>query len=212
MSIILGALVVAVGSYLLGSVSWSVIISRVFFHKDVRNFGSGNAGMTNVLRTFGKGAAALVTVGDFSKSIITVAVSRVAFAHFFGQMPFDIGYIAGIFTILGHLYPLYFGFKGGKGVLTALGMVLVINWRVFLIVMAVCIPLAFLVKIVSLASLVGAVLYPIATYVVLLLTGRPALVDTICSAVIGLIVIYMHRINIKRLINGTEYKFGKPKE
>lgn len=212
MSIILGALVVAVGSYLLGSVSWSVIISRVFFHKDVRNFGSGNAGMTNVLRTFGKGAAALVTVGDFSKSIITVAVSRVAFAHFFGQTLFDIGYIAGIFTILGHLYPLYFGFKGGKGVLTALGMVLVINWRVFLIVMAVCIPLAFLVKIVSLASLVGAVLYPIATYVVLLLTGRPALVDTICSAVIGLIVIYMHRVNIKRLINGTEYKFGKPKE
>ncbi|WP_312641615.1 glycerol-3-phosphate 1-O-acyltransferase PlsY [Hydrogenoanaerobacterium sp.] len=211
-AIILGALIVAVCSYLLGSISWSVIVSKLFFHKDVRDFGSGNAGMTNVLRTFGKGAAALVTVGDFSKSIITVAVSRAVFSNLFGTLPFDIGFVAGIFTILGHLFPLYFGFKGGKGVLTSLGMILVINPIVFLVLLVICVPLLFLCKIVSAVSITGAVLYPIVTYVVLTITNRPAVIDTVFSVFIGLIVVYMHRVNIKRLMNGTEYKFGKPKE
>ncbi|RPF43459.1 glycerol-3-phosphate acyltransferase PlsY [Hydrogenoanaerobacterium saccharovorans] len=211
-SIILGSLIVAVCSYLLGSISWSVIVSKLIFHKDVRDFGSGNAGMTNVLRTFGKGAAALVTVGDFSKSILTVAVSRGVFAHLFGTLPFDIGYIAGIFTILGHLFPLYFHFKGGKGVLTALGMILVINPIVFLVLVALCIPLLFICKIVSVASITGAIVYPIVTFIVLSLMNRPAMIDTVFSVFIGLLVVYMHRVNIKRLINGTEYKFGKPKE
>ncbi|MBC8546617.1 glycerol-3-phosphate 1-O-acyltransferase PlsY [Clostridiaceae bacterium NSJ-31] len=210
-TIILAAVLVALCSYLVGSINWSVIISNLFYHKDVRNFGSGNAGMTNMLRTFGKKAAAAVTVGDFSKSIITVAVSRVVFAHLFGQLPFDIGYLAGIFTILGHLFPIYFRFKGGKGVLTALGMMLVIDWRVFLIVLGVGLLILLCCKIVSLASICGAVLYP-ATYVMVhKLMGDFSLPDMICSIVIALLVIYMHRVNIKRLINGTEYKFGKPK-
>lgn len=211
LQVTIGAVIVAACSYLLGSVSWSVIISKLFYHKDVRDFGSGNAGMTNILRTFGKKAAAAVTIGDFAKSIITVAVSRAVFANLFGTLWFDIGYIAGIFTILGHLYPLYFNFKGGKGVLTALGMVLVINWKVFLIILVVVVPILFIVKIVSVASIVGAVLYPVVTYFVLGLSGRPVLMDTICSGVIAIIVIYMHRVNIKRILNGTEYRFGKPK-
>ena len=210
--VIVGIVIVAVCSYLLGSVSWSVIISKLFYHKDVRDFGSGNAGMTNILRTFGKKAAVAVTIGDFAKSIITVSLSRMVFEHFFGSLWFDVGYIAGIFTILGHLFPLYFHFKGGKGVLTALGMVLVINWRVFVIILVIVIPILIFVKIVSVASLIGAVLYPIVTYFVLSFSGKPVFMDVACSFIIGLIVIYMHRVNIKRLINGTEFRFGKTKE
>lgn len=211
-SVIVGTLVVALCSYLLGSVNWSVIVSKLFFHKDVRNFGSGNAGMTNMLRTFGKGAAAVVAVGDFGKSIITVLISRMVFANLFGTLPFDIGYVAGIFTILGHLFPLYFHFKGGKGVLTAMGMILIINPLVFAIAVPIAIVVLLLCKIVSAASITGAVIYPFTTYIVLRATGQPVLVDTICSVMIALIVIYMHRVNIRRLLNGTEYKFGKPKQ
>lgn len=208
----LGCLAVAVGSYLLGSISWAVIISKVFFHQDVRNFGSGNAGMTNVLRTFGKGAAALVTLGDFSKSIVTVLLSRVAFAHLFGALPFDVGYIAGICTMLGHMFPLYFGFKGGKGVLTALGMIFIIDWRVFLIVLGLGLILLFTTRIMSVASIFGALAYPFVSYAVdKVELGAVSPVDLACSVLIGLIIIYMHRVNIKRLLNGTEYKFGKPK-
>ncbi|MEG1429314.1 MAG: glycerol-3-phosphate 1-O-acyltransferase PlsY [Hydrogenoanaerobacterium sp.] len=207
----IGILVVAFCSYLLGSISWSVIISKIFYHKDVRDFGSGNAGMTNVLRTFGKNAAFAVTIGDFAKSIITVAISRAVFGNLFGDLWFDIGYIAGIFTILGHMFPLYFHFKGGKGVLTALGMVLVIDWKVFLIVLLIAIPVLFISKIVSVASLTGAVLYPVVTYIVLYLSGKPAFVDTVCACAIALIVVYMHRENIKRLLSGTEYKFSRTK-
>lgn len=210
--ILLASLGVALCSYLLGSVNWSVIISKLVYHKDVRNFGSGNAGMTNMLRTFGKGSAVAVAIGDFSKSIITVLVSRLLFAHFFGALPFDIGYVAGVFTILGHLFPLYFHFKGGKGVLTALGMILIIDPLVFAIVLSIAILILLICKIVSAASIIGAALYPIVTCIVLWSTGRPSLVDALCSLAIALIIIYMHRENIRRLLNGTEYKFGHPKK
>ena len=201
----------AVLSYLLGSVNWAVVISRVFYHKDVREFGSGNAGMTNMLRTFGKLPAAFVALGDFGKSILAVAISRAVFARLIGPLPFDIGYLAGICSMLGHLFPVYFRFKGGKGVLTILGMILVIDWRVFCIMFAVGASVLVFSRIVSLASIIGAVLYPLATYLVDRFAGTLSYIDLAFTAVIAFIVIYMHRENIKRLIEGKEYRFGKPK-
>lgn len=208
----MGCVLVALFSYLLGSVNWAVIISKVFFQKDIRTFGSGNAGMTNMLRTFGKLPAAFCALGDFGKGILAVAVSRVLFVSVFGQLPFDVGYLAGIFTVLGHMFPVYFHFKGGKGVLTALGMIAVLDWRVFLIVFAVCLILLIFTRIVSLASITGAVLYPVATYVVHRSMGTLSYPNLALATGIALTVLYMHRENIGRLIRGEEYRFGKPKK
>lgn len=203
----------ALVSYLLGSVNWAVILSKLFYHKDIRTFGSGNAGMTNMLRTFGKLPAAFVALGDFGKGILTVAVSRAVFAELFvGPLPFDVGYLAGIFTVLGHLFPVYFHFKGGKGVLTALGMVLVIDWRVFLLVFIICALILASSKIVSLASVTGAVLYPVATFLVHRAAGTLSYANLSLAAVIALMVLYMHRENIGRLLRGEEYRFGTPKD
>jgi len=199
----------AVLSYLLGSLNFAIIISRIF-GDDVRRHGSGSAGMTNILRTYGKGPAACTLAGDFLKTILAIFLARFLFA-WVGITALDAGYYAGLFVLLGHLYPLYFGFKGGKGVVTSMAIMLCVNPLAFLIVAVIFIPFVFAVKIVSLASILGAIAFPLVTCIVRLIQGRDALLDTLCASVIGLIVIIKHRDNIKRLLNGTENKFGKPK-
>lgn len=198
-------------SYLLGSLNFAIIISRLYARDDVRRHGSGNAGMTNILRTYGKGPAIGTALGDFGKAIAAIFISRLLF-YLAGITLLDAGYLAGLFVLLGHLFPLYFRFKGGKGVMTTLGIVLATNPLVFLILAAVFIPLVFIVRIVSLVSILGAVCFPITTWIVQTLLGRDALWDTVCAAVIGLIIIIMHRENIRRLLNGTENRFGTPKQ
>ena len=109
----------AAAAYLLGSLSFSIIVTRLLYHKDIRTFGSGNAGMTNVLRTFGKGAAALTIVGDIGKGILAVLLAKWAFGAFTAADPIYGAYIAAFCAVLGHVYPVYFGFKGGKAVSVA---------------------------------------------------------------------------------------------
>ena len=155
--IILGILLSALCAYLLGSINSAILVSRIVAKDDVRNHGSGNAGMTNILRTYGKGPAAFTAVGDFAKGAVAVLVGRLIF-HILGISDVDGGYVAGFFALLGHLFPLYFGFKGGKGVLTSAGVVFVIHPPVFFILAVIVIPTIFLVKIVSLGSLLAAVL------------------------------------------------------
>lgn len=138
----------------------------------MRNHGSGNAGMTNILRNYGKKMAALTAVGDFGKGVVAVALGRIIFL-LLGVTAVDGGYIAGFFALLGHLFPLYFGFKGGKGVLTSLGVVLMLNWKVFLLLVVLLVPVVFIVKIVSLTVIIGYVLFPIFTVAVDHFTGRP---------------------------------------
>ncbi|MBC8570939.1 glycerol-3-phosphate 1-O-acyltransferase PlsY [Zongyangia hominis] len=198
-------------AYLLGSISFAVIVSKLYSKKDVRDYGSGNAGMTNVLRNFGKLPAALTLLGDFTKGVVAVLLGRYLFS-LFGVTAFDGAYVAGLFALLGHMYPLYFGFKGGKGVLTSAGIILVIN-PITLAVLLVEFLIAFgISKMVSLGSIVDAVSYPIVTYIVLKVSGEPALINTLFAALIGIIVLYLHRENIKRIFAGTEYKFGQKKE
>ncbi len=199
-------------AYLLGSISFAVIVSNVFAHKDVREVGSGNAGMTNVLRSFGKLPALLTLVGDFSKGIISVVLGRLIFEHLAGLDPLYGAYLAGLFAIIGHIYPLFFGFKGGKGVMTTAGMALVIDPRVFIIVIAIFLLLVFITRMVSVGSIIAAICYPITTYVVYTLVGRPAGVSTVLTACIAALLVYMHRANIKRILNGTESKFERKKK
>ena len=210
MQTVLASILSAAAAYLLGSVSFAIVVSKSLYHQDVRQFGSGNAGMTNILRTYGKKAAALTLAGDFLKGVAAVLISRLIFAAM-GVTLFDGAYVGGLFAILSHLYPVYFGFRGGKGILTSIGIIAVINPLVFLGLLIIGLPLIFLTKIVSVGSLVGAVCYPFLTLLVDFWQGGVSWLDFSFSLVIALLVIWMHRSNIKRLLNGTENRFGSKK-
>lgn len=211
MVFVLVAALSALIAYLLGSISTAVIVSKLGAKKDVRNFGSGNAGMTNVLRVFGKKMAVITLLGDFCKGIVAVFIGRWLF-HLFGVTLMDGAYVAGLFALLGHIYPVYFGFKGGKGVLTACGIILTINPIVFGLLLIVTIPVILISKIVSLGSVLAAVVYPILTGIVLAVQDKPVLFDVLFACCMSVIVIVKHRSNIQRLLNGTENRFGKSKE
>ena len=210
----LGSLaLVALLAYLIGSVSFAVIVSRVGPQDDVRRHGSGNAGMTNILRNYGKKLAAITAWGDFGKGVVAVALGRLLFPLLAGEAAalMDAGYVAGFFVILGHLFPIFFGFKGGKGVLTGLGVLLMLDPVVFAILVVLLLPVVFIVRIVSLVSILGYALFPVFTVLVNWLRGDPFLFKLGFALCIGGIGIFMHRSNIRRLLNGTEYRFGQKK-
>ena len=202
--------ITALIAYLLGSISFAIIVSKVYAHDDVRKYGSKNAGMTNILRTYGKLPAFFTLLGDFLKGVLAVVIGRWIFLTM-GITAFDAGYVAGFFALLGHLYPVYFGFKGGKGVLTSLGIILVVNPLVFFILLIIFLPILFITKIVSLISITGALLYPVITLVVDLCLRKPALFDVLFAALFSVILIYKHKDNIGRLLNGTEKRIGDKK-
>lgn len=207
----------AVG-YLLGSISFAVILTRAFIKDDVRNFGSGNAGATNVLRAAGKKASALTFLCDFLKCAASVWLGYLIVMHFielYGMNPSysRLGvYAAGFMCIIGHMYPLYFGFRGGKGVVTASAMMFMLDWRVFVICAIVFFSTFFRKKIVSLSSVSAATVYPFATFVITyfvdFLSGGYAIsyvvMATAVSALCGAVVVIKHRANIKRLLRGEE--------
>jgi len=203
---------IALGSYLLGSLNAAIIVSRLLKGDDIRRHGSGNAGMTNMLRTYGKGPAAITALVDFLKAAVAIVIARWAAMYFGLHLPMDVGYLAGIFAILGHLFPLYFGFKGGKGVMTTFGAILCINPTVFGILAIVFIPLILITRIVSVGSVFGAISYPFITWGVLFLRGEDPLYDSLMAGGIAILILVMHRENIKRLLSGTENRFGKKKE
>lgn len=200
----------AAAAYLMGSLNFAVIVSRIYAKDDIRRHGSGNAGMTNMLRTYGVMPAFFTGLGDFGKGALSVMLGRMIF-QWLGVTVMDGGYVGAAFVLLGHLYPLFFHFKGGKGVLTSCGVILVVNPIVFCILIGVYVPLAFVTRIVSLASILGAISFPVATFVVLRMQHQPFVFDTIFAAIAGSVVVYMHRANIQRLLNGTEARFGEKK-
>lgn len=204
---------VAAVSYLIGSCNMAIIISKFHKFKDIRDYGSGNAGTTNMLRTFGKRAASYTFGGDFIKGALTVFVARAALSGF--ELPFDIGYLAAIFVVVGHIFPVYFKFKGGKGVATAFGAMLVLNWIAFCTILVGLVPMLFIIRIVSAISLCGAAIYPVLTALVLWLQKADfvseILPDTICALILMALTFYAHRENIARLRNGTENFFGEKK-
>ena len=221
--ILAACLLTALSGYLLGSILFGVLISKVLYNDDVRSHGSGNAGMTNVLRTYGKLAAVLTTLGDVGKSVAAVNLGRFIFDALLSgtgaawQNPLDPvcgAYLAAIFCMIGHSRPLFFGFKGGKGVLVGAGAALATEPLVCAVLLVIFLVEFAITRIVSLGSIIIAALYPVATLINLLAHGADAATvafSTVCCAIMAAMVIWLHRSNIERLKNGTEYRFGEKK-
>lgn len=216
--LILAILISAVMSYLLGSFNSSILVVRLLKHQDIREFGSHNAGLTNTLRCFGKGCAALTLVGDLAKGIVAVLLSK-GICELLGtgltaqnDVHF-IGYIAGIFAILGHVFPIYYHFKGGKGVLVGVSVFLGIDWKVFLCLIVIFAVVLAISKYVSLGSIIAAACCPVVTFLFQFwqrgdLPMWYLWLNTGLAALMGAWVIYMHRTNIQRLKAGNENKFS----
>ena len=216
--ILAACLLTALSGYLLGSILFGVLISKVLYNDDVRSHGSGNAGMTNVLRTYGKLAAVLTTLGDVGKSVAAVRLGRLLFTALLGGQtaldPVCGAYLAAIFCMIGHSRPLFFGFKGGKGVLVGAGAALATEPLVCAVLLGIFLVEFAITRIVSLGSIIIAALYPVATLIHLLAHGADAATvafSTVCCAIMAAMVIWLHRSNIERLKNGTEYRFGQKK-
>jgi glycerol-3-phosphate acyltransferase PlsY len=202
----------AVVSYLIGSANFAIIICRLLYHKDIRDYGSGNAGMTNVARTFGKVPAVLVTIGDFCKGALAMLAGHLLSSLFGIDFPFYGAYIVAICVMLGHCFPVFYGFKGGKGILVSAGVILIINPLILLILLAIFLAVFLSTKIVSLGSITVAAMYPVLTLIFGLVRQSATVVgDTLTALLIGGFVIFLHRSNIQRLLNGTENRFGKKK-
>ncbi|HOG00774.1 MAG TPA: glycerol-3-phosphate 1-O-acyltransferase PlsY [Clostridia bacterium] len=194
---------VAAAGYLAGSANFAIIITRWFLHKDVREHGSGNAGTANVARVFGPWIGLLTLAGDVGKTMA---------AMWFGSALLGTGGMcaAGAACIVGHCFPLYFGFRGGKAVAVTAGVALMLDWRVFLILFALYAATALIIKKVSVASLLAALALPL----VMLLLGGFAAAEVLLAAFAALAVWVMHRDNIRRILQGEEsrFRFGKRKE
>ena len=200
-------------AYLIGSINFSVIISKKMAGFDVREKGSGNAGSTNMLRSVGKKAAAITLICDILKGVIAIAIAMIL-----GNIIKDVNkellvQIAGIAVVVGHTFPIFFGFKGGKGVATSLGVLLISNWQIGLICLVFALVLMILTKMVSLGSCGAAVLFPVLTLFIndhctVLTEGKNGNVYFIYSVILAIIVLYNHRSNIKRILNGTENKLS----
>lgn len=218
--IIIAGVISVVISYLLGSCNSSIIVVRLLKHEDIREKGSKNAGLTNTLRCYGKIPALLTLIGDLGKGIVSVLLSIVAFRIIVGNGAFDeqtVGYISGIAAIAGHIFPIYYGFRGGKGVLVSCSILIVIDPLTFAIIIPFFAAVLLISKYVSVASISSAVFYPFLTFLLHYFveneTLETCIVHTALVAVTSALLIYMHRTNIQRLKNGTENKFfGRKKQ
>lgn len=198
-------ILVGIIAYLIGSISFSVIFSKKMAGFDVRQKGSGNAGTTNMLRSVGKKAAILTLICDVVKGIVAILIALLIAKIANVENESLLVQIAAIAVVLGHTFPIYFGFKGGKGIATSLGIVLLINWQIGLICLVFALILMAVTKMVSLGSCAVAILYPILTFFIrdnyITSNGTSYFVF---SLILSCIVLFNHRSNIKRISEGTE--------
>jgi len=203
----------SLAAYLIGSCNSSIIVVRMWKKEDIRNFGSKNAGLTNTLRCFGKGPALLTLLSDLLKGSLTILIIRIIVSWCgYENDTMTVGYIAGFMVMLGHIFPVYYGFKGGKGVLVAATVLTAIDIQTFAIVIPVFIVTLIFTKYVSVSSITAAISYPVITflmqYFVRHLELNQIIIHTALVSVTSVLIIYMHRANIVRLKNGTENKFS----
>ncbi|WP_292082799.1 MULTISPECIES: glycerol-3-phosphate 1-O-acyltransferase PlsY [unclassified Brevundimonas] len=196
---------VAIGGYLLGSIPFGVILTRAAGAGDVRNIGSGNIGATNVLRTGRKDLAIATLVLDAGKGAVALLIAR----YLFGEAA---GAIAGGAAFMGHLFPVWLGFKGGKGVATFFGLILAACWPLGLLAAATWLIVAFALRYSSLAALVAAALTPLYALLPLTMLDLPAPAPILILAIFTAVLIYIrHHENIARLLKGAEPKIGAKK-
>lgn len=200
-------IIVTIIAYLIGSISFSIIISKKMAGFDVREKGSGNAGSTNVLRTVGKKAAIITLICDCLKGVLAVFIGWLAGKIVTNTDASLLVQLAGIAVVVGHTFPIFYNFKGGKGVATSLGVLLIINWQIGLICLVFALVLMALTRFVSLGSVGAAILFPILTIFITsnyIVKGNYIVFGIILAA----FVIFNHRENIKRLLEGKENKLS----
>ncbi|ACL76474.1 glycerol-3-phosphate 1-O-acyltransferase PlsY [Ruminiclostridium cellulolyticum] len=202
-------LLVLIIGYFLGSLNTSIIVGSIY-GTDIRKHGSGNAGMTNTLRTLGKTAAILVIFGDILKGVLSYIIGNIIITAIPDSSTLYIsgigGMVGGIAAIAGHNWPVYFGFKGGKGILTSFSVVMMMDWKLGLILLAVFVVIVAITRFVSLGSILACAAFPIGAAI----KGNGT-VFILFSAILSILAIARHNGNIKRLLNGTESKIGEKK-
>lgn len=205
-------IIVAVIAYLIGSINFSIILSKKMAGFDIREKGSGNAGTTNMLRSVGKKAAVITLICDILKGVVSVLIAVLA-----GKIVKNLDnallvQLAGICVILGHTFPIFFKFKGGKGIATSLGVLLITNWQIGLICLVFALVLMALTKMVSVGSIAAGILFPVLVAFIdqnyIVPTSSSNWSYLIFSIIIALLVIYNHRTNIQRILSGTENKLS----
>ena len=199
-------LLVIVGGYLIGSLNYSIIYSRVFMNTDVRKRGSGNAGSTNMMRTYGWKAGVITLCTDFLKAFL---VTLGAWAIFVINCPdwTQSGVAAaGLSCAIGHCFPAFFGFRGGKGVAVGAIMSLMVDWRCFLVIIATFLVFVAITRYVSLGSMCGALAFPISLAFFIDLSSVQNIITFGCACCVAALIIVLHRKNIQRLFKGTESK------
>ena len=207
----------AIIPYMLCGVNTAIIVTKIKSGKDIRKLGSGNAGLTNTLRTQGKLAALFVLIGDILKGVLSIILVHLLFRYVLGIDTYShdsgwswVNYLSGVFAVLGHVFPLYYGFKGGKGILVTFASMLAINWLAGVIPFVFFVIIVAVSRYVSLGSVIAAAVYPFTVLILSLIQHDSS--SWICfglSAIIGIMLIFMHRENIKRLANHTEKKLGQ---
>ena len=193
MSLLLSAVI----SYLIGSVNSAILLVRGFFHKDIRSSGSGNAGATNAGRSYGAGVGVLTLLCDVLKAVVSCAIGK-ALGGEAGQA------VAGLFCLVGHCWPVFFHFRGGKGMAVGAGTVFFLDWRAGLIMVAVFAVVFLIGRRVSLSTIVTALAFPAVYYAL----HRTFDVNLALTAVMVVLIVFQHRSNIARILNGTEPKFA----
>lgn len=205
-------IIVAVIAYLIGSINFSIILSKRMAGFDIREKGSGNAGTTNMLRAVGKKAAVITLICDILKGVVSILIAVLA-----GKIVKNLDnallvQLAGIFVIIGHTFPIFFKFKGGKGIATSLGVLLMINWQIGLICLIFALVLMALTKMVSVGSIAAAILFPILVAFIdqnyIVPTSNSNWSYLVFSIIVALLVIFNHRANVQRILNGTENRLS----
>lgn len=217
------AFIAIAAGYLLGSINSAIIISRLLYGDDIRRHGSGNAGMTNMLRTYGKNAAILTLVGDLLKTVIAIVIGSILGGFGYiggisvgGNCVMPLNYMAGFAAVIGHILPIYYKFKGGKGVLCTATLALVLTPVEFGILLLLFVATVAWSKYVSLGSVTVATLYPVLVHGhFTVMSSKPQGILSLVTILLAIIIVYCHRENLKRISQGTERKLsvgGKKKK
>ena len=205
-------IIVAVIAYLIGSINFSIILSKKMAGFYIREKGSGNAGTTNMLRSVGKKAAVITLICDILKGVVSILIAVLVGKIIKNLDNALLVQLAGIFVIIGHTFPVFFKFKGGKGIATALGVLLMINWQIGLICLIFALVLMALTKMVSVGSIAAAILFPILVAFIdqnyIVPTSNSNWSYLVFSIIVALLVIFNHRANVQRILNGTENRLS----